>query len=392
VGGWNHHYHYDMQGRLQKQLTSGDWPVLDVIGVDLQGGQVYFTAHHDQVRPYDVHLCRVALAGGEVRRLTPDEGVHEIQLDPGFKSFVATRSLPYMAPRSEVRRSDGQLVHSFAPADVSALKDLGWTPPEQFKVKAADGETDLWGVIFKPADFDPAKRYPVIESIYGGPQIVNTPHNFHAPVRSPFSALHAALPQLGYVVVVLDARGTPERSKAFQDVSYKEWRRHVGKDHACALRTLASERPWMDLSRVGIWGHSWGGYHTVACMLDHPDVYRAGVASAPGVDPYNYFIYEPYLGGVPNAGNAAAYRDAALLADVPGLKGALMVVAGSSDVGPWQDAFKLANTLIKAGVDHEFVLLPDEIHGYGAKHEAYFIHKLVKHFNLHLKLAPGGAQ
>ncbi|TDV33831.1 dipeptidyl aminopeptidase/acylaminoacyl peptidase [Paraburkholderia caballeronis] len=383
--GWNHLYHYDMQGRLQRQLTSGEFPVLDVLGVDRTAGYVYFTAHHDQSRPYDVHFCRVPLAGGEIERLTPEAGVHEIQLAPDFSSFVATRSMPDLPPRSEVRRHDGTLVHAFPAADISRLHALGWTPPEQFSVKAADGVTDLWGVIFKPPHFDPAKRYSVIEGIYGGPQIVNTPHNFHAPVRSPFYALHCALPQLGYVVVVLDARGTPERSKAFQDTSYKEWRRHVGNDHAGALKAIGASRPWMDMTRVGIWGHSWGGYHTFACMIDHPDVYCAGVASAPGFDPYDYFIHEPYFGGVPDADNITAYQDASLFGDAAKLKGDLMLVAGTSDICPWRNATKMTDALLKAGIDHEFVMLPDEVHGYGAKQEAYFIKKLAGHFDRYLK-------
>ncbi len=280
-------------------------------------------------------------------------------------------------------------MHAFPPADVSKAVALGWTPPEQFSVKAADGRSDMWGVMFKPCDFDPARSYPVIEYIYGGPQIVNTPHNFHAPVDSPFAGLHCALPRLGYIVVVMDARGTPERSKAFQDTSFKEWRRHVGNDHAAAMQALARDRPWMDIGRVGLWGHSWGGYHTVACLIDHPEVYRAGVASAPGFEPYDYFIYEPYFGGPPSPDNAAAYQDASLFGDVARLKpDSLTLVAGSSDICPWQNATKMTHALIKAGVRHEFVVLPDELHGYGARQEAYFIDKLVRHFDAALKADP----
>lgn len=383
--GWNHLYLYDGEGALQRQLTDGDWPVLDVLGVDAAGGWVYLSAHHDPERPYDVHLCRVPLSGGPIERLTPEPGVHEIQLAPNFSGFVATRSLPDLPPRSTVHRADGTLVHSFPPADIARITALGWTPPEQVRVTAADGETELWGVLFRPRDFDPAKSYPLIEYIYGGPQIVNTPHNFHAPTGSPFFALHQALPQLGYAVLVLDARGTPERSKAFQDTSFKEWRRHVGADHAAAIRALAAERPWIDPARVGLWGHSWGGYHTMACLLDHPDVYASGVASAPGFDPYDYFIHEPYFGGPPGPDNAAAYADADLYGEAAGLTRPLMLVAGSSDIGPWQNAVKMTDALLKAGVAHEFVMLPGETHGYGARQEAYFIAKLVAHFDRTLR-------
>lgn len=383
--GWNHLYRYDMDGKLLNRITSGDWPVLDVLAVDLAAGQVWFTAHHDQSRPYDVHLCRAPLGGGETVRLTPDPGVHEIQLAPDFRSFVATRSMPDLPPRSEVRRADGALAHAFPPADVSKLEAMGWTPPEQFCVKAADGVTDLWGVIFKPPHFDPAKSYPVLEYIYGGPQIVNTPHNFHAPVGTAFGGLHTSLPCLGYLMIVLDARGTPERSKAFQDVVFREWRRHVTADHAAAIRNLAADRPWMDLDRVGLWGHSWGGYFTFACMIDQPDLFRVGVASAPGFDPYDYFIHEPYFGGVPGPDNVAAYQDALLYPDAPRLAGDLMLVAGSSDISPWHNAFKMTNELLHAGIEHEFVLLPGQIHGYDTRHEAYFVKKLISHFDRFLR-------
>ncbi|MEZ5656333.1 MAG: DPP IV N-terminal domain-containing protein [Sphingobium sp.] len=378
--GWNHLYLYDLHGN-ETQLTSGNWPVLDVLATDMTGGYVYFVAHHDSDRPYDVHFCRVPLAGGSVERLTRDEGVHEIQLAPDFSSFISTRSLPHLSPRSEVRRMDGELVHAFPPADTSRIEAMGWTPPEQFCVKAADGETDMWGLLFKPRDFDPAKRYPVIEYIYGGPQIVNTPHNFHAPQNSPFSALHCALPQLGYVVAVMDGRGTPERSKAFQDTSFKEWRRHVGNDHAGAIQQLVEKLPWIDGDRVGIWGHSWGGYHTLACLIDHPEVYRSGVSSAPGFDALDYFIHEPYFGGTPSPDNADAYADASLYADAGRLSTPFMLVAGTSDVAPWQNAIKMTDTLLKAGIDHEFVVLPDETHGFCARQEAYFIAKLVTFFD-----------
>src|SRR5690606_2685707 len=152
--------------------------------------------------------------------------------------------------------------HRFPGTDLTELKATGWTAPEQFCVKAADGETDLWGLLFKPRDFDPAKRYPVVEYIYGGPQVASVPHHFETENRSMLTLKHA-LPQLGYVVGTLDARGTPERSKAFHDVVYRDWRRHVTADHAAALRNLAKDRPWMDMDRVGIWGHSWGGYYTI---------------------------------------------------------------------------------------------------------------------------------
>ncbi len=195
---------------------------------------------------------------------------------------------------------------------------------------------------------------------------------------------HNALPQFGYILVMLDARGTPRRSKAFQDEVYGNWRRSVTADHAAAIRNLAATRPWMDLDRVGLWGHSWGGYFTIANMLDNPDLYRAGVASAPGADTYGYFIYEPYLGGVPSPQTKAAYDDGVLYGDAANLKGALMMVAGTNDVGIWHDTMNMSNALIQAGKAHEFVVMPDQFHGYGKAYEDYFIKKFLGHFQRYL--------
>ncbi|NYF30697.1 DPP IV N-terminal domain-containing protein [Sphingopyxis sp. JAI108] len=382
--GWKHLYHYALDGSLLNQVTSGDWPVCEVQGVDVEAGMVYFTAHHDQARPYDTHLCRVSLAGGQAERLTEGEGVHEIQLSPDFGCFITTVSRPDSGPQSSVCSNDGRNLHRFPGTDLTELKATGWAPPEQFCVKAADGETDLWGLLFKPRDFDPAKRYPVIEYIYGGPQTACVPHDFEIENRSMLTLKHA-LPQLGYVVVTLDARGTPERSKAFHDAVYRDWRRHVTADHAAALRNLATDRPWMDMDRVGIWGHSWGGYYTIASLLDEPDLYKAGVASAPGLDCYSVFLSEPYLGGVPGEETKLAYDDADVIGEASRLKGELMLAAGTNDVAMWHDAVKMSDALIKSGKQHEFVMLPEQYHAYGAVSKRYLVEKIVRFFAANLQ-------
>jgi dipeptidyl aminopeptidase/acylaminoacyl peptidase len=384
--GWEHLHHYDADGGYVRQLTSGDWPVVDVQAVDPAGGFVYFTAHHDQQRPYDIHLCRVPLAGGPVERLTDEAGSHEAQISPDRSYFVDTFSTPDSPPQSVVRRASGEVLRRFAPADISAMEANGWAGAQQVSVKAADGETDLWAVVYKPRDFDPSKSYPVIEHIYAGPQVTLAPHYF-ALMPYRMGALPHALAALGYVVVMSDARGTPERSKAFIDVTYKEWRRHVTADHAAVIRNLAKDRPWMDLDRVGIFGHSWGGYFTFANMVDTPDLYRAGVCSSPGFDPYDAFIYEPYLGGVPAGHNRAAYEDAFLPNDAGKLQGDLMIVAGTNDMSVWQGSVRMTDALIKAGRPHEFVVLPNQHHLYGDVHDYYYFDKLVGFFERTLKNA-----
>ena len=391
--GFKHLYHYGPDGRLIRQITAGNWPVIEVHAVDASKGHVYFMAHYDQARPYDVHLCRVSLSAGAVEPLTEGPGIHAIQMAPNFEYFVDSNARPDLPTQSEVRSVSGKRLHSFPAADVSALDELGWHRPEEFCVKAADGETDLWGVIYLPPDLDPKRKYPVLEYIYGGPQISYVNHGWETLPIS-ISALPHALPQLGYVVVTLDARGTPERSKAFHDVVYKEWRRNVTADHAAALRNLAKERPWMDVERVGVYGHSWGGYFTFACLVDAPELYRAGFSSAPGYDPYDMFIYEPYLGGPPNASNKSAYDDALLYTDAPKLRGKLMIAAGSNDLVVWSNAVKMSRALIDAGKDHELVMLPEEGHGFGTNADRYWIQKMVGFFERSLQSAapPGGRE
>ncbi len=382
--GWKHLYHYSLEGELVRQLTEGQWPMAEVLGIDPEAEYVYFNAALDQQRPYDLHIARVRLAGGEIEQLTREPGLHEAQLAPDFACFVDTVQRPDLPPRSRVVAADGDVLHEFPPADVSSLEAAGWTPPEEFSVKAADGETDLHGLLLKPRDFNPAQRYPVIEYLYAGPQITAVNRNFTPTMASRMYAPQA-LAQLGYIVIVLDARGTPRRSKAFQDEVYRNWRRSVTADHAAALRDLGSTRPWMRMDRVGIWGHSWGGYFTIANMLDNPDLYRAGVASAPGCDPYAAFIYEPYLGGVPSAATKAAYDGAVLYNDAGKLDGALMIAAGTNDVGVWHSAINMAHALIEAGKAHDFVVLPDQHHGYGRMAEDHFVKKMLAHFERYLQ-------
>jgi dipeptidyl-peptidase-4 len=378
--GFDHLYHYGADGVLVRELTSGEWPVIDVQGVDEARGFVYFTAHHDPARPYDVHLCRVPLAGGAIERLTEGEGLHEIQLSPDRSYFIDTLSRCDLPPRSVVRSASGEIVHHFEPADTSALEALGWTFPEQAVVKAADGETDLWAVICKPRDFDPSKSYPVIEYIYGGPQSATAAHHFSNPPQR-LLRMNQALTQLGYVVVTVDARGTPERSKRFHDAVHKDWRRHVTADHAAAIRNLAKDRLWMDLGRVGMWGHSWGGYYTFANLIDNADLYRAGVCSAPACDADSCYLYEAYLGGVPSVENHLAYADGNLIPDVDKLTGEVLLVAGTNDMLVWHSAVRMSEALICAGHPHELVTLPSQHHAYDSVHEAYFINKLVAFFD-----------
>jgi dipeptidyl aminopeptidase/acylaminoacyl peptidase len=343
--GWKHLYLYDLDGTLIRRLTEGSFPVVDLVAVDERLGWVYFTAHGDQQRPYDTHLYRVNLEGEGFTRLTEASGQHAIEFSPSKQFFLDTHSTIARPPAVDLRRADGTLLQTLSKANIDALKELKWDPPEEFVVKAVDGQTDLWGVLYKPYDFDPNKKYPVVESIYGGPQTTLVPRTFGRRVS------RQALAQLGFIVFIVDGRGTPERGKAFQDVGHGQYS-HVIPDHVSALKQLAAQRPYMDLSRVGIYGHSRGGGNTIRALLLVPDVYHVGVASAPKTD-WNPF-HEAWM-GLPQE-NKEGYEEASNLRWAGNLKGKLLLVHGTSDPGTlFSGTIKMVDALARAGKPYEVV-------------------------------------
>jgi dipeptidyl aminopeptidase/acylaminoacyl peptidase len=379
--GWNHLYLYALDGTLTRALTQGDFPVIDVVAVDQDGGWVYFTAHHDQHRPYDAHLCRVKFTDDEIQRLTPLDGQNVVSISPGKKTFTVVNSRPDRPFRTDFHACEGKHLAAVQQADVAALEALGHVASEEFTVTAADGETVLWGVIHKPADFDPKKKYPVIDHLYGAPQMTMVAHDFGMGEHSQ-PRLDRALAQLGYIVISVDARGTPKRSKAFQDVVYRNWGRHEIPDHVATLEQLAKRYAFIDLNRVGVWGHSWGGYFTIRALAQAPEVFHVGVAVAPSADPYDSILYEPYL-DLPTRAKAA-YDYANLYPWAGRITGNLMLLVGTSDPNCHSSTLKMAHSLIQAGIDHELVVLPEGDHFFLGKNEDYFVRKLVKHFEVHL--------
>jgi len=382
--GWRQLYLYDLHGKLLRQLTMGELPVQGVTAVDEQDGWVYFTAG-TEARPYDAHLYRVALQGGKAFRLTEGDGTHRVRLSPSRKVFVDTWSSVSRAPRTEVRSVEGRLLHVLGETDTSRLRSIGWTAPEEFTVKAADGRTPLWGVMYKPYDFDPARRYPLIEYIYGGPQIHNLPTDFCGS-GSPTHvdpAFPRALAQMGYLVVVVAGRGTPGRSKAFQDVAYGDWAEHVVADHAAAVRQLGAARSYVDLDRVGVFGRSWGGYFSFRLLADAGDLYQAAVSIVPGFDPYGGILYEPYL-GLPEH-NLAAYQAAAPFRLAPKIKGNLLMIGGTLDTSTYHDILKMANALVEAHVHHELLILPNQEHMYGGNAAAFARDEIIRFFDKSLR-------
>ncbi len=382
--GWSHLYLYEMDGTLVGRLTQGTFPVSRVVAVDEKAGWVYFTAHGNQQRPYDTHFYRVSLEGKGFTRLTEATGQHAIQFAPSKEFFLDTHSSVDRPPIVELRRADGTLLQTLAKANIDALKDLQWRPPEVFVVKAADGKTDLWGVLYKPYDFDPNKKYPVIEVIYGG--AAEVPHTFTHPHGFDFHAEHGqALAQLGFIAFQADNRAIwgRERGKEFRNVIYGNIGRHEIPDHVVTLKQLAAKRPYMDLSRVGIFGHSWGGSFTIRALLLAPDVYHVGIASAGGGDLYEGEHLIVWMMGLPQ-NNKEGYEYGSNLRLAGNLEGKLLLIHGTSDViGPFSQTMKMVEALIRAGKPYDLLVLPGR--GHSSQGRTYVREAVRRYFQEHLK-------
>lgn len=379
--GWKHLYLYDMNGKLIRRLTEGSFPVLQVVRADEKGGFVYFSANAES-NLYYTNLYRVNFEGKKFKRLTEASGRHEFQFSPSGKYFLDFHSSTERPPSAELRSDDGRLLQVLRTADTSRLKNIGWNPPENFIVKAADSSTDLYGILYKPFDFDPNKKYPVIEFIYGGPLMTVVSNGFTPGTTLAMQA--QALAQLGYITFLVDGRGTTERSKAFQDAVYGNIGKYEIPDHVATLKQLAEKRPYMDLKRVGIYGHSWGGYFAVRAMLMAPDVYRAGIASAPGELTEGAEVNEPYM-GLPQD-NKVGYEFGTNTNFAGNLKGKLLFIHGTSDISaPLSTTVRMIDALIKAGKPYDLVLLPQQAHHFQGTSEKYANEAIRRYFQETLK-------
>ncbi|MDE2751285.1 MAG: DPP IV N-terminal domain-containing protein [Gemmatimonadota bacterium] len=381
--GFTHLYLYRNDGDLVRRLTSGPFPTGPVAAVDAEAGWVYFRAQRDPARPYDIHLYRVGLEGGDVQQLTEASGQHTIQFSPSKAFFVDTHSSVDRPPRSELRAADGTLVETLSTADVSALDAIDWRPPEEFVVKADDGVTDLHGVIYHPPDFDPSGRYPMVEIMYPGSQTTAVPRTF---VPNGWGLQAQALAQLGFVTFIVDARGQPGRGKAFQDVVYKAIGRNEIPDHVATIRQLGEARPYMDLSRVGVHGYSWGGYFTLRAMLLAPEVYHVGVSGSPVVELESvaWVPVEPYM--LKPSENPEGYAYASNLTIADRLAGKLLITIGTADVNtPFAQTMRMAEALIRADKPFDLLVLPDQSHGLQGRSMTYFQDAVARYFVEHLE-------
>lgn len=370
--GWRHLDLYRFDGQRVRPLTRGNFEIREIVAVDEGDGPgegwVYVLANPDRERPYDTHLVRVPLGGGPPEQLTEAEGEHEVAMAPSKRYFLDTYSSPTRPPVVEWRRADGTLVRELSRADPSKLEgELSWQPPETFVTTAADGETKLHGVLYRPWDFDPTRRYPVVDHIYNGPFITWAPQTFLD--RRALQAQELA--QLGFVVLVMDGRGTPERGKAFQDVVYQAFGENEIPDHAAALEQLAAERPWMDLARVGIHGGSWGGYMTIRALLLRPDLFRVGVALNSVSDLWDHaHQIEGYMGLPEDAPQAYARASCHRLAHQ--LEGKLLLIHGTSDVNAtFSSVMKMTHALVEADKPVDMLVIPEQSHWFTGQARDY---------------------
>ncbi|MCG8578875.1 MAG: DPP IV N-terminal domain-containing protein [Bacteroidales bacterium] len=360
--GWQHIYRIDqVSGKVINQVTKGNFVVRDIEHVDEKGKRIYFTAggKEEGLDPYYPLLYSVRYDGSGLKQLTSEPAFHSLFFNESGQYFVDNYSTVQEPNIALLRRSkDGRIITRLETGDISEILAMGWQKPEPFKVKGRDGLTDIYGVLFKPHNFDPDKKYPVIEGTYSGPQTIRAPKTFYRGLSND----DTPLTQLGFVLVNIDGMGSAFRSKSFHDVSYRNLGDIGGPDKMIAIKTLAEKYPWMDASRVGIFGHSAGGYDAARALLAYPEFYKVGVATAGNHDHRSAKAWWPELYmGYPAGSN---YDEQSNYTHAKNLQGHLMLVHGDQDqnVNPTA-SMRLAAELINANKDFELLLIPNKDHG-----------------------------
>ena len=366
---WGQLYLYDLStGKLKNKITAGEGPVSQIARVDEKSRTIYYTAlgREKEQDPYFRHSYRISLDGSNNVSLTPGDGDHTIQLSPSGRYLVDTYSKPDVAPVVELRDGDGKLVMPLEKTDISKLLAIGWKPPIPITVKAHDGKTDLYGLMFRPTNFDSSKKYPIINNPYPGPQTGSTGSRTFSAARSD----RQALAELGFIVVTIDGMGTPDRSKAFHDAYYGAMGRdNTLPDQVAGMKELAQKYPWIDIDRVGIYGHSGGGFITADAMFRYPDFFKVGIAESGNHDQREYEDDwgERYQGLLTKSEDGTDNYDVeANQSLAKNLKGHLLLAHGTMDNNvPPYNTLLVVDALIKANKDFDLLLLPNQPHGYG---------------------------
>ena len=385
---WGQLYLYDLDtGTLKNKITSGDGPVMSIARLDAARRIVWYTAQGREPGkdPYFRHYYRIGLDGKGVVALTLDDGDHSAAVSPNGRYLIDTWSKPDAPPTVAVRDANtGALVMQLEKADISRLVAKGWKPPVPIKVKANDGTTDLYGLMFVPTNLNPSLEYPIVNNVYPGPQTGSTGGRTFTAARGD----RQALAELGFVVVTIDGMGTPGRSKAFQDSYYGAMGRdNTIPDQIAGMKDLARQYPYIDLDRAGIWGHSGGGFATTTAMFRFPDAFKVGIAESGNHDQRENEDdwgerYQGLL--VKNADGTDNYTAEANQNFADQLKGHLMLAHGTMDtnVPPYQTML-VVDALIKADKDFDLIMIPNANHGYGAASN-YMMRRRWDYFVTHL--------
>ena len=387
--GWAHLYLYDDQGNLKNRITKGPWHVENVVKVDEKTRVAYFVANgrNEGENPYYEHLYRVNLDGSGLVQLTKGDFFHQVAVDDDARFVVDNYSRIDTVPVACVLDTKGNKVMDIQESDFSQLFANGYKFPELFTVKAADGVTDLYGVMYKPFDFDSTKVYPIVDYVYPGPQV--------EAVYYPFTRMSVRtdrLAQAGFIVISVGQRGGhPSRSKWYHNYGYGNMRDYPLEDHKYAIEQLANRHSFIDIEKVGIHGHSGGGFMSTAAMCQYPDFFKVAVSCAGNHDNtiYNRWWSETHHGVkevVSEKGDTTfVYRIATNPEIAKNLKGNLLLVHGDIDnnVHPG-NTMRVVEALIRAGKRFDMLMLPKQRHSFGDMNE-YFYWRLVDYFSEHLK-------
>ena len=366
---WGQLYLYDLaSGKLKNQITNGEGNVTRVLSIDEKSRTIYFLAvGKERGRdPYFSQFYSIGFDGKNMRLLTPEDAEHSVTLAPDGRYFVDVYSTPTQPETAVLRDFDGNLVMQVAKQDISKLKASGWIPPEPIIVKARDGKTDLYGLMFKPSLFDSSKKYPIVNYVYPGPQTGSCGSRSFQPARRDLQALA----ELDFIVVCIDGMGTPWRSKSFHEAYYADLGDNTIPDQISGMKDLAARYAWIDLDRAGIFGHSGGGNATAAAMFHYPDFFKVGISESGNHDNrvYEDDWAEKWAGLlVKSADGTSNYDSQANQSFAKNLKGHLLLAHGTMDDNvPPAQTLLVVDALIKANKDFDLVMIPNAAHGYGA--------------------------
>ncbi|GAB3011677.1 S9 family peptidase [Niabella terrae] len=379
---WGHLYLYDLTtGQLRHQITKGNFVVTKLMKLDAAKKRLVFEARGREQgeNPYNRHYYRIDFSGDNLIALTPEAGDHSIRFSADSSFFIDKYSTPVTAPVTHVRDLNGRSILDLGQADLEPLQQEGWVAPKPFTVKSANGEFDLYGLMYQPEQLDVQKKYPVVVYIYPGPQGGSVGNWSFSALSGDFQALA----ELGFIVVRLEGSCNPNRSKSFHDACYGDMAVNTLPDQIAGLKQLSAKFGYLDLDRVGIWGHSGGGFATAAALLRYPDFFKVGVAQSGNHDNRNYEDDwgERYIGLL----QGDNYKRQANQEYAGNLKGKLLIAHGGMDSNvPPYGAYLLVDALIKANKDFDLLIFPNARHGYGADNN-YMMRRRWDYFVRYLK-------